>query len=520
MQGTGERTVSDKIVRNTRYNFLWKLWEIAAALFLTPYILSHVGLERYGIWALVTLVTGYFGLLDMGIGAAYVKHIAESHSNKDNAGLNEIINTGFSFYLIFSAVIILLAFVFIHPILYILKIPAGLHEEASFVIICGIALFGLSGAASVFSAVQAGLQRMDISVKVSVVSSVLNVIGTVIVLQNGAGLVGLMLNNIIVFLIATVINVVAARKLFPGLVFAPFIRVKKAVFMKLFSFGYRMQIVRLGELVLYQTDRLLIAFFFGVRFVGIYQIGATLVNYAKQLPLFLLPAVLPAAAEISTRKDTAKLIQLYLRGSKYLFVITAPIMVLLVTLADLIVKLWVGGGYEVSAMTARILAAGYVVNVTVGMAFMVGMGIGLTKILSRSALITMIVNLILSVTLIKFIGYYAVAIATSIALIVGPVYIYVELHKYLNISLGSLLRDVILKPFLVSAAAGMITYCVQAGFFAADVTGRVELLFRLLLCGGVFTLVYTAGILALKCLDDYDMGLIKRQFSFLAAKVR
>jgi O-antigen/teichoic acid export membrane protein len=520
MHGTEGRKLSDKIVRNTRYNFFWKLWEIVAALFLTPYILSHVGLERYGIWALVTLVTGYFGLLDLGIGAAYVKHISECYSNKDRNGLNEIINTGFSFYLIFSVVIILLAFLFIHPIMGILKIPSGLQAEASVVIICGIALFGFSGAASVFSAVQAGLQRMDISVKISMVSSMLNVIGVILMLSNGAGLIGLMLNNIIVFFIATVINVIVAYKLLPGLVFAPFVRVKKAVFMKLFSFGYRMQIVRLGELVLYQTDRLLIAIFFGVKFVGIYQVGAMLVNYAKQLPLFLLPAALPAAAEISTRKDTVKLVQLYLRGTKYLFVITAPIMALLVSLAHLVVKLWVGDGYGISATIVQILAAGYLVNVTVGMAFTVGMGIGLTKMLSRSAMITMLVNLILSVILIKLIGFYGVAIATSIALITGPVYIYFELHRYLDISVMDLLRNVIFKPFLASIVAGLSAYCAQLFFFAAPVSGRPELLLMFLSCGTVFALVYVVGIFALKCLDDYDMNLIRKQFSFLAVRAR
>lgn len=520
MQGPEERKISDKIVRNTRYNFLWKLWEIVAALFLTPYILFHVGLERYGIWALVTLVTGYFGLLDFGIGAAYVKHISESYSNRDNDGLNAIVNTGFSFYVVFSAVIILLAFLFIGPILYVLKIPGALQQEASFVIISGIALFGFSGATSVFSSIQAGLQRMDISVKISVICSVINVAGVVLMLENGAGLTGLMVNNIIVFFIASAMNIVAAYKLLPGLIFAPFIRVKKEIFMKLFSFGYRMQIVRLGELMLYQTDRLLIAFFFGVKFVGIYQIGATLVGYAKQLPIFLLPAVLPAAAEISTKRDSDKLVRLYLRGSKYLFVITAPVMAALVVLAHPVVKLWVGSGYDVSAVTAQILAAGYIVNVTVGMAFMVGMGIGLTKMLSRSAIITMAVNLVLSVILIKLVGYYGVAIATSVALVVGPIYIYVELHKYLNISMKELLKSAILGPLAASLAAGLSAFCMGALFFAGEVSGRGESLFRIFSCGAVFLLVYTAGILALKCLDDYDMNLIMRQFPFLAAKDR
>ncbi|MFH1552854.1 MAG: oligosaccharide flippase family protein [Candidatus Omnitrophota bacterium] len=514
MHDVGGRNLGDIIVRNTRYNFLLKIWEIVAVLLLTPYILSHIGIERYGIWAIVTVVTGYFGLLDLGIGSAYVKYISECYTNKDYNGLNGIVNTGFSFYLVLSVVISLLAFFSIHPLVSILKIPAGMEKEASFVIIGGISLFGLSGAISVFSAIQAGLQRMDVSVKISLLSSVINVLGIIFVLGKGMGLIGLMLNNIFVFIIAGIINVIAAYKLLPSLVFAPFVRMKWDVFIKLLRFGYRMQIVRLSELVVFQTDRLLIAVFFGVRAVGIYQIGVTLVNYARQLPLFLIPAVLPAASEISTRKDAAKLAELYLRGSKYLFVIAAPIMALLISLANLIVNLWVGNGYETSAAIARLLAIGYVVNVTAGMAFTVGMGIGLTKMLSRSAAITMIINLILSILLLKLIGFYGVAIATSVALIIGPVYLYFELHKHFNISIRELLRSVVYKPLLASVVAGLSAYCMQISFLATQMPGKGELLVRFLSCGAVFLFVYMTGIVVLKCLDEYDFNLIRKQFTF------
>ncbi|MCK4385432.1 MAG: hypothetical protein KAW52_04130, partial [candidate division Zixibacteria bacterium] len=57
--------VSEKIIKNTLYNTIGKFWGILVVLFLTPYIVNRLGMERYGIWALLTSLVGYIGFLDL-----------------------------------------------------------------------------------------------------------------------------------------------------------------------------------------------------------------------------------------------------------------------------------------------------------------------------------------------------------------------------------------------------------------------------------------------------------------------
>ena len=37
---------------------------IAVVYFLTPYIIAEIGIDKYGLWALVLAITGMLGLLD------------------------------------------------------------------------------------------------------------------------------------------------------------------------------------------------------------------------------------------------------------------------------------------------------------------------------------------------------------------------------------------------------------------------------------------------------------------------
>ncbi len=40
------------------------------AFFLTPFVVNSLGSTAYGIWVLLMSLTGYYGLLDLGVSAA------------------------------------------------------------------------------------------------------------------------------------------------------------------------------------------------------------------------------------------------------------------------------------------------------------------------------------------------------------------------------------------------------------------------------------------------------------------
>jgi O-antigen/teichoic acid export membrane protein len=209
--------ISHKIVRNTLFNASARVWGIVVAIFLTPYIIHRIGGERYGIWAIIGTVTGYFGLLDLGVETGFVKYISEFYAKKEYQRINQIVNTGVIFYSLLMLVLLAVMSLSIGPIFSFLNLSSAPGSEVKFVFLTGAVIFCLSNALSPIIAIQNGLQRMDLLNKVSVCMSAVTVAGTVFFLENGYGLKGLVFTSALVFCCSGTVNIVLAFKIFPHL---------------------------------------------------------------------------------------------------------------------------------------------------------------------------------------------------------------------------------------------------------------------------------------------------------------
>src|SRR3954467_9325430 len=97
----------------TRYALLFV--NIAIGIFLMPFTMHHLGKAQYGLWMLVTSLTGYLQLLDLGYGNGLVRQVTHADARGDNDGMNAALSTFLFVYLgigavAFGAVVILASF--------------------------------------------------------------------------------------------------------------------------------------------------------------------------------------------------------------------------------------------------------------------------------------------------------------------------------------------------------------------------------------------------------------------------
>jgi len=509
-----EQSISKKIIRNTIFNAVGRFWGILVALILTPYIIRHIGIERYGIWALVGVLTGYFGLLDFGIRTSFVKYISEYYTKKDYEKINQVVNTGFVFYSIFAIFVISLGFFAINPLVTFFKIPSHLYNEATFVFLLGIIIFCVSNALSPFGAIQTGLQRMGISNKVAIGLSIPNIAGTIFFLESGYGLPGLIVNNAIIFAATSTINIVIAFRILPELQFNPFLFTKE-MFKKLFGFGYKLQVSRFANLVSFQTDKLLIMYFLELGMVTFYQLGSSITQSVRGMTLILISALIPAASELEASGGKGILNELYLRGSKYLILVSTPILFFVITNASLIMLAWMGGGYDKSALVIQVLAVGYFAATVTGVASSIATGVAKTEFEMKFAIFLAILNLFLSLILIIKIGFIGAVIGTTFSLTVASFYYMKIFHKYLDSPL-SRFTWLFYKPIIACIIPSLIMFILNYRIWSirAD-SGRLVNLIALGLNMLLFGGMYIAFILLNKYLDEYDKELIKNNFPLL-----
>ena len=501
-------SLAQKIIRNTLFNFLGRFWALVVAFLLTPYIVSKLGVQAYGVWALVLAITSYLGLLDFGVGTAFIKYVAEYEARRDYIAINALVSTGFAFYLAMSIVIIAFTLIFSDFIVHLFKIPSELVGDALFVLVVAATILALSNAFSVFQGVIAGLQRLDVLSIIAIAVSVPNIVGTILLLQLGYGLRGLILNEVVVFSLTTVLLMITAFRLLPGLQLRPLL-CNFASLRQLISYGLKVQVSQLADLASSQMDKLLIGYFLGLSSVSLYELGAKVVLTGKRLSRVMVSAVLPAASEIEARQDEETLRRLYIRGSKYLVLIAAPLMFFILAGAPALIRAWLGPGYAQSVLVIQFLGLGHLVHLLTGIGTAIAKGIGKPEYETQYTLILLVLQTAFGVALVIKLGFLGILIATPISLLISSSYFMFIFHRYLQMPLRQFGCDVYLKPlgacFLASLAVLTVDHAL-ARFYLAQ--GRLVALSILGVEALLFSVIYLVFLWYSRYLDEYDRKLL------------
>ncbi len=509
-------SITKKIVKNTVYNLGGKIWFLAVGILITPYIISRIGVDRFGVWAIVGIITGYFGLLDFGIGASYVKYIAEFNTKREMGKINNLINTGFTLYFMLAVISTLVVFFFRTQILSLLNVPQNLRYDAGVVLLIGITLFGASNAMSSFGAVQGGLQRMDISNNIGVALSIVNIAGTVFFLERGFGIIGLMINNVIIFILSTIASVIVAYRLMPELRFRIF-TFDKAIFGKMFTFGYNMQIGKISGMIANQTDKILITCFLSIGLVTFYQLGSLIVYNAATFANILSSALMPAFAEIEARGERLRLIEAYIRSVRYASFLVAPIFILLAITGPQIIYIWMGRGFYQSGEIIRILSFAFLINTIALVPASICLAINKPQLLAAGSVITIVMNLALSTLFVYTFGFFGAAWGTLIAVNIGTLYFLRKLHREIEVRFMTFVWAV--APSVLSGiAATGILFAVWSAFTHHNIflnSGRIESLLLFFVKALIFAAAYLAASHFLAPFKTEEMKIIKEKIPFL-----
>src|SRR5437764_9256625 len=113
------------VARNVLCNWAGMAAHMLAGFVVAPLLIRHLGEARYGLWILIGSLTGYFTLLDLGVGAAVGRNVAYRRAKGDAEGALAILSTalalltGVGLLTVAGTVGVIVAF----P--YLFSVPAG-----------------------------------------------------------------------------------------------------------------------------------------------------------------------------------------------------------------------------------------------------------------------------------------------------------------------------------------------------------------------------------------------------------
>ena len=515
---SNDRGFAGKVIRNTLFNVVGNMWAMGIRFFIAPYTLHHIGNERYGVWAIVGILTGYFGLFDFGLGRSFDKYFAEYYTKRDTERFNKVFNIGLIFYFLFAVCSILVVSISYPYLMELLglsldRISPAVFDETAFAIIGSVIIFGWGMATSVFGMIMIGLQRMDTLNKINISASVLGVLGTIFALEEGYGLRGLVISSGIVAALSSIVSVIAAYQLMPGLRLNPFL-LEWQTFREMFRFGAKLQVAKLANLVTFQLNSLLISRFFHVSLVTPYSFAAGLIGSVRNVVLMLPSAVIPATAELEARNQKEKALEFYDRGTRYLVLIGTPICMYCVVAAPVMILAWLGKDYELAIQASflvQLLTLGYYANLSTGVATGVAVGMGKPEYEMKFGVLLAVLSVSFSIALINWVGFYGPAIGSTISLSICALYFYRLFHTYLKQPLMPFLRRIYTLPVVISLLAGGVTYLIQNGLVMLMTPANRPVALTIL--GAeviVFFGIYIGLIVKTSYLDAYDRSLFHR----------
>ena len=85
-------------IRNMATNIAGVVVNMFTGLVVMPYLIRTLGSSTYGLWVLVGTMTGYFGILDLGVSAALGRLIAAHKARDEHDDINAVMSTAFACY--------------------------------------------------------------------------------------------------------------------------------------------------------------------------------------------------------------------------------------------------------------------------------------------------------------------------------------------------------------------------------------------------------------------------------------
>src|SRR6202035_5384468 len=181
---------------------------IAVGIFISPYIIHHLGDDAYGLWVLIFSITGYYGLFDLGIRSSIVRYVATFSATSDQTELDRLISTAFFTYTGIGAFAILLTLTGSYFVESIFPASSDVHTARLLFLIVGSAV-GLGFPLGISGGILEGLQRFYLLNFTNISATMMRALLIVLALRQGRGLLTVALITVTMPLISGVVNGIA-----------------------------------------------------------------------------------------------------------------------------------------------------------------------------------------------------------------------------------------------------------------------------------------------------------------------
>lgn len=444
-----------RVFFNTLSNYASRTLILGLSFLLTPVILRQLGDAQYGLALLVGSVVTSAGLLEFGIGSTVTKYVAEYQALQAWDQAEVLIGNATWVYSIVGMILIAVSVLIAPYFATWFNLPSEQRAIAMWLVVASGIGVGLSLPCTTARAVLQGLQRFDLVNVISVSNSIVSTGLTVIVLMLGGGVVGMVVVNVVVTLLAQGMAFWMARRAAPQLRFRWQWADQKVIW-RILYFSSGLFINNMAGQIKTRTDEVVIGVYLPVNNVATYAIARRL----GEIPLLLtdqfVKVLMPLASHLDAARDRSQLRELYLSSTRLTLAIAVPFSFLVILFARSFLTLWLGAIYASAAPLVFILTLASLIDVSQWPIGSLAQGMAQHRPLALVSLFMAFANLSLSLWLIRFYGVVGVALGTLIPIVVEALVFVIPYGLYISeVDLRTMLKESV-WPVILPVASMMI----------------------------------------------------------------
>lgn len=436
--------------------------EILSTLLFTPFLIRTLGRAEYGIYQLIISITAYLTLLDLGVGSSVIRYMSKYRADKDVLSQRKFMGITTIYYLLIGILVIILGLVLSNflPIFFKRGLTADEIGLAKKLFSVTMMTTAVSLMTSGFSNAIIAYERFTVSKGSMIVLTVVKILASVLVLELGFSSYGIVLVNFFITLSTRLIYVLFV--LFKLKIVPLFKGIEFSFIKEIISYSLFILLQLIASNINALSDQILLASFAkgASAIIAVYGVGAQILQYFKTVGSHFTSVLMPGLVRlVESGAKSGDYEREMTRISRIIFMVLAFVWTVFAVFGRDFVILWAGKDYSQAYFVALILMFPTLFSYAEGVGYQLLQAMKKHKIPSIVQVISALINIVLTIFLIKWRPLEGAVIGSFIALFVCELLIMNVMYKtQIGISLGAYFKGMFKGTFVclvISALVGI-----------------------------------------------------------------
>lgn len=384
----------------------------AAAFAVTPVIIAALGPAGFGAWALIQSFSGYYGIVNLGIGSALLRYVSHDLAVGNRESLHETISTTTAFFFATGVTVIGVVAALAFPAAGFFKVSAEQQSAFALTFIVTACAVVVDFFAAVNSTIFNAAERLDLGNIMNILRQVVLCTAVLVVMQVHPSIAWLAGANFAVGFLFMAAGTIITRRLIPERRFS-MRSVRRARLKELLSYGGSSALLTVSNIARLRLANAVIAKMSTLAAVGNYSIAASLVTNFNQIIASTTNVLSAPFTRLHAQGNLTELRRLYQTALFATSALTCGIGTMMILFGGRFIDFWLGRSMPETIVVLNVLVLAYTVALAQAPSWNMMFALSKHHFMAKVAVYEAIANITVGVWLTNRLGAAGFALATA-----------------------------------------------------------------------------------------------------------